>query len=228
MELEQALKDFQDYLAPRLDTYEQAIYLYLFRHTRLIGVEEAVVGFKSARRRMACGVGEKGKPMSENTAYEKLQSLQKKGCIVILDSNRDGRKIRLKLPSEIPGVVVVATAPVPPDLEAEDFFEIQENRNRILVREGHHCFYCLRQLTHDNYVIEHITSRPEGSNGYRNVAAACRECNNRKGSSTAEDWVRTLYREGFLDAGAFQERQQHLERLRAGELKPPSGGLTSR
>lgn len=159
MELEQVLKDFQDYLAPRLDTYEQAIYLYLFRHTRLIGVEEAVVGFKSARRRMACGVGEKGKPMSENTAYEKLRSLQKKGCIVILDSNRDGRKIRLKLPSEIPGVVVVATAPVPPDLEAEDFFEIQENRNRILAREGHHCFYCLRQLTHDNYVIEHITSR---------------------------------------------------------------------
>jgi hypothetical protein len=197
MELEQVLKDFQDYLAPRLDTYEQAIYLYLFRHTRLIGVEEAVVGFKSARRRIACGIGEKGKPMSENTAYEKLQSLQKKGCIVILDSNRDGRKIRLKLPSEIPGVVVVATAPAPPDLEAEDFFEIPENRNRILAREGHRCFYCLRQLTQDNCVIEHITSR------------------------------RTLYREGFLDAAAFQERQQHVERLRAGELKPPSGGLTS-
>jgi hypothetical protein len=31
--LEQVLKDIQDYLAPRLDTYEQAIYLYVFRHT---------------------------------------------------------------------------------------------------------------------------------------------------------------------------------------------------
>lgn len=224
MELEQVLKDFQDYLAPRLDTYEQAIYLYLFRHTRLIGVEEAVVGFKSARRRMACGIGEKGKPMGENTAYEKLQSLQKKGCIVVMDTHRDGRKIRLKLPSEIPGVVVVETTPAPPDLEVEDFFEIQENRNRILAREEHRCFYCLRQLTRDNYVIEHITSRPEGSNGYRNVVAACRECNNRKGSSTAEEWLRTLYREAFLDAAAFQERQQGLERLRAGKLKPPKTG----
>ena len=220
MEPEQVLKDFQDHLAPRLDTYEQAIYLYLFRHTRLVRVEEAVVGFKSARRRMACGVGEKGKPMSENTAYEKLRFLQKKGCIVILDTNREGRKIRLKLPSEIPGVVV-ATAPEPPDLEAEDFFEIEENRLRILAREGHHCFYCVRQLTVDNYVIEHITSRPEGSNGYRNVVAACRECNNRKGSSTAEEWLRTLYRAGFLDAAAFQERQQGLDGLRAGKLKPP-------
>jgi hypothetical protein len=78
MELEQFFKDFQDHLAPRLDTYEQAVYLYLFRHTRFVGLEEAVIGFKSARRRMACGVGEKGKPMSENTAYEKLRSLERR------------------------------------------------------------------------------------------------------------------------------------------------------
>ena len=53
MNVEQFLKDFQDHLAPRLDTYEQAIYLYLFRHTRLVGRDDAVVGFKSARRLLA-------------------------------------------------------------------------------------------------------------------------------------------------------------------------------
>ena len=90
-DLEQVLKDIQDHLAPRLDAYEQAIYFYLLRHTRLIGLDEAVIGFKSARRRLACGIGERGKPRSENTAYEKLQSLQAKGCIVSLDSTRDGR-----------------------------------------------------------------------------------------------------------------------------------------
>ena len=221
MDVEQFLKDFQDHLAPRLDTYEQAIYLYLFRHTRLIGLEEGVVGFKSARRRMACGIGEKGKPMSENTAYEKLQSLQKKGCIVILDSNRDGRKIRLNLPSEIPGLVVASQAPVVPALEVEDFFEVEGNRVRILARENHRCFYCIRQLNGDNYVIEHVVSRPAGVNDYRNVVAACRQCNNRKGSSSVEDWLRTLYREGFLEAAVFQDRLSHLERLRGGELKPP-------
>ena len=61
------MTDFQDYLAPRLDTYEQAIYLYVFRHSRLIGADEVVLGFKSVRNRMATGIGEKGKPMAENT-----------------------------------------------------------------------------------------------------------------------------------------------------------------
>lgn len=222
MELEQFFKDYQDYLAPRLDTHEQAIYLYVFRHTRLIGLEEAVIGFKSARRRMACGIGEKGRPMSENTAYEKLQSLQKKGCIIILDSTRNGRKIGLRLPSEIPGAVVGSMAPALPDMETEDFFEVEENRHRILAREGHRCFYCLRHLHRENYVIEHVVSRPQGDNSYRNVVAACRECNNRKNSLAAEEWLRTLYREGFLDANTLQERQSDLERLRGGKLKPPS------
>lgn len=221
MELEQFFKEFQDHLAPRLDTYEQAVYLYLFRHTRFVGREEAVIGFKSARRRMACGVGEKGKPMAENTAYEKLRSLEEKGCINILDSTREGRKIRLHLPSEIPGVVAVEVPVVAPDLEAQDFFNVEENRARILMREEHRCFYCLRQLNGENYVIEHVVSRPAGADTYRNVVAACRQCNNRKGSTAVEDWIRTLYRDGFLGETEFRERLSHLERLRAGELKPP-------
>ena len=221
MELEQFFRDFQDHLAPRLDTYEQAVYLYLFRHTRFVGLEEAVIGFKSARRRMACGVGEKGKPMSENTAYEKLRSLEEKGCIVILDSTREGRKIRLKLPSEIPGVVALEEPATMPDLETQDFLNVEENRARILMREEHRCFYCFRQLNGENYVIEHVVSRPTGDNTYRNVVAACRQCNNRKGSSDVEDWLRTLYRDGFLGEAELRERVSHLERLRAGELKPP-------
>jgi len=221
VELEQFFKDFQDHLAPRLDTYEQAVYLYLFRHTRFIGLEEAVIGFKSARRRMACGVGEKGKPMSEKTAYEKLRSLEEKGCIKILDSTREGRKIRLYLPAEISGVIVPEAPAAPPDIETEDFFNVEKNRDRILMREEHRCFYCLRQLNGENYVIEHVVSRPTGNNTYRNVVAACRQCNNRKGSTDVEDWLRTLYREGFLGETEFRERVSHLERLRAGELKPP-------
>lgn len=206
---------------PRLDTYEQAVYLYLFRHTRFLGLEEAVIGFKSARRRMACGIGEKGKPMSENTAYEKLRSLEEKGCIVILDSTREGRKIRLNLPSEIIGVVTQEEPAATPDLETQDFFNVEENRARILMREENRCFYCLRLLNGENYVIEHVVSRPTGDNRYRNVVAACRQCNNRKGSSDVEDWLRTLYRDGFLGEAEFRERVSHLQRLRAGELKPP-------
>ena len=53
LDVGRVLQEFQDFLAPKLDCYEQAIYLYLFRHSRLHGKAEVVVGFKSARKRMA-------------------------------------------------------------------------------------------------------------------------------------------------------------------------------
>jgi hypothetical protein len=108
----------------------------------------------------------------------------------------------------------------PPSIEDLDFFDVPENRLAILVREHHRCFYCLRAVNGDNYVIEHVLSRPNGNNGYRNVVAACRHCNNRKSDSTAEDFLRTLYRESFLNDTEFEDRLSHLERLRNGELKP--------
>jgi hypothetical protein len=228
MDPKQFIEQFQDHLAPKLDTYEQALYLYILRHSRLLGSDEVVIGFKSARRRMACGVGQDGSPMSENTAYEKLRSLQSKGCIEIVSSERTGRRIRLRLPYEIPGIIPPpAIQATPVSIEEMDFFEIPENRALILEREEHRCFYCLRALTTENYVIEHVVSRPAGDNGYRNVVAACRECNNRKNDSTVEDYLRLLYRESFLSTDELQDRLLKLGRLRNGELKPMVQGNTN-
>ncbi|MEI8139946.1 MAG: HNH endonuclease signature motif containing protein [bacterium] len=221
MDCREFLEQFQDFLAPKLDTYEQALYLYIFRHSRFRGEAEVVIGFKSARARMACGIGEKGKPMSENTAYEKLQSLKVKGCIDIVSSERTGRRIRLRLPSEIPGTIPdPSEALAATDIEVADFFSTPENRAMILERDGHLCFYCRRTVTAENYVLEHVISRPEGDNSYRNLVAACRECNNRKNDSDAEDFLRTLYREEFLSASEMKERLENLARLKEGQVKP--------
>jgi len=220
MDLKQFMIQFQDYLAPKLDTYEQAIYLYIFRHSRLIGKEEIVIGFKSARTRMACGVGEKGKPMSENSAYKRLSSLETKGCLRILATERAGRRIRLLLPDEIPGVIPVPKEERKLSIEEIDFFNDSANRKLILERENNRCFYCFRILNKDNYVVEHIVSRPDGNNSYRNVVAACRQCNNRKGKLSVEDFIRTLYRDGLLSTQEFDERRIALKQVRKGELKP--------
>jgi hypothetical protein len=170
---------------------------------------------------MACGVGTKGSPMSENTAYEKLQSLKTKGCIDIISSERTGRRIRLKLPSEISGIIPdPEKEPAALDIEDADFFSTPEHRILILERDEHRCFYCMRAVTSDNYVLEHIVSRPEGDNSYRNLVAACRECNNRKNDSDAEDFLRTLYREEFLSAGDLKKLLEKLAKLKTGELKP--------
>ena len=220
MDIKKIIEDFQDFLAPKLDTYEQAIYLYILRHSRLQGHNEIVIGFKSARRRMAFGVGEKGKPMAEHTSYEKLRSLAEKGCLLILDKERDGTRLQLLIPSEIDGLIPEKEAIAELSLDEMNFFEVPENRLRILQREDHTCFYCLRKLTKSNNVIEHVISRPAGDNSFRNVVAACRDCNNRKGNTSAEDFLRDLYRSGHLNAKEMEHRLSRLELLRNGELKP--------
>ncbi len=218
------IEQFHDHLAPTLDTYEQAIYLYLLRHSRLQGVEEIVVGFKSARRRTAFGVGEKGKPMAERTCYDKLRSLGSKGCVELVSSEREGTRVLVRLPSEISGLIKSPLQAAPIALENMDFFGVPENRRAILDREDGRCFYCQRVVNQANHVIEHVVSRPGGDDGYRNVVAACRECNNRKGSVAAGDFLRILYRSGVLGAADLQSRIDALDRLRKGDLKPTNSG----
>lgn len=220
MNVQQFFIEFQDYLAPKLDTYEQAIYLYIFRHSRLIGLDEATVGFKSARRNMAFGVGKKGTPICEGSVYEKLRSLEAKGCVKLVASEQYGTRIRLNLPSDIPGLVEAAVECPPISIEEMDFFSVPENRVLILERDRHRCFYCLRAINKSTYVIEHVMSRPEGNGSYRNLVAACRQCNNRKSDVPADEFLRGLYRDGFLEAAELQERLSQLDRLRNGELKP--------
>jgi hypothetical protein len=206
--------------APKLDVYEQAIYLYIVRQTLAEGKREETIGFKSARRKMALGIGKAGTPPSEHIVYEKLRSLESRGCIKVLGSERSGTRIRVVVPADIPGLVPVASGAAPIPLEQIDFFSVPENRSLVLAREGWRCFYCLAKLDENNHVLEHVVSRPEGDTSYRNVVAACRRCNNRKDSSGADDFLRTLYREGILSGDDLSDRLSQLERLRAGELRP--------
>jgi hypothetical protein len=137
MDVQQFFADFQDYLAPKLDTYEQAIYLYVFRHSRLIGLDEVVIGFKSARHRMAFGVGTRDTFMSESTCYEKVRSLAEKRCINVVSSEQTGTRLRLRLPSEIEGMIPAPIDRVAVDIEQMDFFETAEHRQLIFAREAH-------------------------------------------------------------------------------------------
>ena len=139
---------YQDYLAPKLDVYEQVIYVFLLRQTHLEGKREAVVGFKSARRKLGFGVGKAGAPPSEGVVYEKLRSLEAKSCIALHGSERTGTRIEVKLPSEISGVVPSPAVTPIFNLEEQDFFSVPANRSLILVRDEWKCFYCLAKGCH--------------------------------------------------------------------------------
>jgi hypothetical protein len=113
-----------------------------------------------------------------------------------------------------------AALEIPVDIESLDFFNDPTNRLAILKREGFQCFYCLKKIDSGNSSIDHVDASPEGNNSYRNLVAACLNCNSRKGRSSAEDFIRALFRSGFLSESEFSERSEALGRLRRGELRP--------
>ncbi len=194
------LREFQDYMAPTLDTYEQAIYLYCVRHSRLLGLDECVVGFKSARRNMAFGIGKAGTAMSEGICYEKVRNLEQKGYLVNLGSERQGTRIRVLLPSEIDGLI-----PDQPSIHQVPSKKLTSSPPKIVVeflkRDGFECFYCHRKVDEHSYVIEHVISRPAGDNSYRNLVTSCRRCNNRKSDIPPTDFFRSSYQ--------YREERQH-------------------
>ena len=216
-----ALEHFQDYLAPKLDVYEQAVYLYILRHSRLVGRPTVTVELKSARHKIARGLGKRGGPIAVRTCLEKLRSLDAKGCIKLLEQGEDAPDVRVLLPSEMPGLIAGTQRPAPPDLGQMDFFNVPQNRRLILEREEGRCFYCLKKVNDSSAVFDHVSRRSLGDETYRNIVASCRRCNNRKGESGGEDLLRVLFREGFITSGLLADRLAALEKLRTGGLRPP-------
>ncbi len=221
MDVKQFLIQFQDHLAPQLDTYEQAIYLYLVRHIRLEGQQQGTVAFKSARRRLATGIGERGKPMSETTVRKKVQSLVEKAAVRVVDVTHRGTVFQVFTPMEIGVVPLEDDCNVELDIDSLDFFSDPNCRIAILEREERRCFYTLVELNEDNFVIDHVVPTSQGgSNGYRNVVACSRSANNRKGATSAEAFLRQLLRDQYLGDSEFEDRIGALKKLQRGDLVP--------
>ena len=214
------LQAFSDHVAPNLDVYEQAIFIYLLRHSYLEGSDSLVIGLKSTRKKMGFGAGDASRPMSESTITKKVQSLEEKGLIRKTGSGRSGTRLTVLKPTETSFFGEASQPPVQANIEEIDFFDDPVGREAILRREGSRCFYCFVSLDKDNYVMEHVVSRPAGDGSYTNIVAACRTCNNKKSNVSAEDFLRTLYREKLLSESEFDERLSALSDLKAGRLVP--------
>ena len=134
MNLELFIKDLQDHLAPRLDTYELTIYLYIFRHSKLVGNDEFTIEFRTASKDMAKEICKAASPIADTRVRETLRSLESKGCIDILSSERSSARVHLNLPHEISGIVTVENNNRILSLEEMDFLNVPQNRRFILKR----------------------------------------------------------------------------------------------
>lgn len=216
MDLNAVAREIEDVLFPRLelDTRQRALYWHLFRHTHLEGRATVVVGLDSLSRKMS---------ISTTTLRESIRSMASKGCVSIDDRNRAGHTIAVRLPGEIPGLVVAAPA-VAVDIEGIDFYENRRYLQPLMERQEGQCVYCLRVLTAESAVLDHLVPQMHGGdNSYRNVVVACHACNSRKQEMAADEYLRLLYREGVLGQDDLCERLEAVAQVGAGGLLPVIG-----
>lgn len=210
----EVIKEIEDHLIPRLnlDAFEQGLYYYLFRHTRLIGNQEVTVSVASLQSSLS---------FSKKAIKTRLRSLKEKGCINITDTGWAGTKVKLFLPSEMPGCIPQNTVEEIIDIEEIDFYSDSKYREAIFRRDGGSCFYCLKRLTETNYGLDHVQPQiQKGENSYRNVVTACHSCNSLKNAIPADDFIRSLYRRGVLNDKELEQRLIAIEKLKNAELKP--------
>jgi len=219
-DLQQTLIDIQDHLAPHLDGWEQMLYHYLFRHTCLSGRKTITIPARSVGLRL--GRGRSGSSaLSRNNIPRKLRSLEKKGAIKIHGRSSAGTEVEIVLPRNVPGLIREPESCDMIDLNNIDFFSTQENRQRIVARDGSQCRYCLRSVDAKTATVDHIIPQAaEGDNSYMNLITACFECNSRKHHQGAEDFLRGNYRAGVLSVEELNVCLEYLQQVRGGGVVP--------
>ena len=217
-------KQMEDLLAPQMNfsLADRAVYSHLFRHSRLVGKPQ----IRFSISWLARGLG-----ISTRTARDGVRRLVSRGVLRLVERGScTGHVVQLRLPAEIRSLRAAKTAvqdsAATPcalaGIEETDFMRTRVLRRAIHQREGGHCFYCLRDLPRRSRCIDHVVPRARmGRNTYRNLVSCCTDCNTQKGERSAEEFLRSLYRERRLSAVELAKQLRALDALAAGKLQPP-------
>lgn len=115
-------------------------------------------------------------------------------------------------PPPPPPVKKQATKPAPAP-------ETRGNFNSLLEQEDGHCFFCLRRLPPGVYQQAPAAQGSGTHARQESVVVACQECASQKQGVTDENFLRQLYRKGFLSAGELEERLQVLVSLQSVKVR---------
>lgn len=217
-ELEEILAQIQDYLVPKLDGYEQAVYHYIFRHTYLIGKKQTLYSTRTAE--IGFGIGDNAKPPSMKTRSKKIRSLEAKGAVKIIERSNKGILVELLLPTEIAGLIV-KNKKEHLDLASLDFYKDRRLTKPLLERENYRCFYTGKKITEENCYLDHVTPQSKsGNNSYTNIVVTCFDANSLKNDLDVDDFARVLFKEEILSLAEFNELKKKIAALKRGDLVP--------
>lgn len=217
-ELDKILFQIQDLLVPKLDSYEQAIYHYIFRHTYLVDKKQML--FSTRKAEIGFGIGVNAKPPSSKTRSSKLRTLEKKGALTIVERSNKGILVEIILPSEMNGLIAEKKN-VDIDMTTLDFYKDRRLLPALLERENYSCFYTGKKITEENCYLDHVIPQSKGgNNSYRNIVAACYDANSLKQDIAVDDFARSLFKEDVLSLKEFKNLKKKIEDLQAGILIP--------
>ena len=76
-------------------------------------------------------------------------------------------------------------------------------RKNVMNRDNFTCQYCAKELTSSALTLDHVMPRSRGGkNTWTNLVAACKKCNQKKGSQTPEEAGMKLIRKPVEPRGA--------------------------
>lgn len=210
------LIQIQDHLVPTLDSYEQAIYHYVFRHTYLVGKKQMLYITRNAE--IGFGTGVNTKTPSMKTRSKKIRSLEAKGAVKIIERSNKGILVELILPQNIAGLIKKEEKETV-NVDSLDFYKDRRLLPVLLERENFRCFYIGKKITEENCYLDHVIPQSKGGdNTYRNIVATCYDANSMKNDMDVDDFARVLLKEGILSLDEFNELKKKIENLQKGNL----------
>jgi 5-methylcytosine-specific restriction endonuclease McrA len=210
---------FEDVLAPGLELtiFDRAVYSHLLRHSLVVGKPRLRFSIYSVADALH---------VSKTPVRQAVRRLDELGALRLLERSTAGHLVEMRLPEQIRAVRPAKNgskkeSSATSKLESTDFLSTWALRSTIHAREGGLCFYCLRRTPGHVRCLDHVVPRVRfGRNSYRNLVSCCVECNGRKGDRPAQDFLRTLYRQGRLTHSELDARMGALKDLAAGKLRP--------
>jgi 5-methylcytosine-specific restriction endonuclease McrA len=67
-------------------------------------------------------------------------------------------------------------------------------KKKLLAKQAGRCYYCMQKFKLVNLTFDHVVPKSKGGKGLRNnLVLACVGCNNKKGDSSLENFMRRIY-----------------------------------
>lgn len=186
MDIAEVLIKFVDHLMPDLTPHEASLYIFLVRHSYLMsGNSEIRMGQRTIAQKY--GRGPKMAVPSRSHLLRQINNLEKKGCIRVGDTNRDGTLYSVILPQDIPSVIKKLES-ILPTQDDNDYFNQPEKRKQIYDRDQWRCQYCGEKVHENNVTLDHFIPKcAGGTNQKENLRTACLLCNSIKSGKTFEE-----------------------------------------